>query len=127
MKILKKSINKIYRFLIAGFFNTIFGFTIFCIGYKSGLYIWLALIIAQLCGVIFNFITLGHAFKNLLLSNFPRFILAYFVLIIINIIIIDVLKKFIENLIILQGIISFPLAILSYLVMSNFVFKKSSI
>ena len=85
---------------------------------------WLALIVATLTGMVFNFITLGaYAFRSLVLNRFPRFILSYGAIYTTNLICLKALKPWVDNPILGQLILTLPLAILSYIIMSKIVFN----
>ena len=118
--------NKLLRYITAGVCNTIFGYTVFSTSYYLGLYTWQSLFIAQGCGVIFNFVTLGNAFKKLFISNFPRFFIWYLLVICINIVVLDVLSGVFTNVLTAQALLTVPLAILSYFALPRFVFKTST-
>ena len=115
--------NRFLRYIAAGVSNTIFGYTIFSMLCYFGLYTWQCLFIAQGCGVIFNFITLGNAFKKLFISNFPRFFIWYLFVICINIVALDVLSDVYTNVLTAQALLTVPLGILSYFALPRFVFK----
>ncbi|MES2626569.1 MAG: GtrA family protein [Pseudomonadota bacterium] len=116
--------NTYLRFLIAGGFNTLFGWLCYAAAILMGAQPWLALILATLTGVVFNFITLGgYAFRSLVMSRFPRFVLAYCVIYTTNLISLQALKPWVDNPIWAQLIITLPLALLSYVIMSKMVFN----
>ena len=115
--------NSYVRFLIAGGFNTLFGWMCYAAAILLGAPPWLALILATLTGIVFNFITLGgYAFRSLVLSRFPRFLLAYCVIYTTNLITLRALKPWVDSPILGQLILTIPLALLSYLIMSRLVF-----
>ncbi len=116
--------NTYLRFLIAGGFNTLFGWLCYAAAILLGAPPWLALILATLTGVVFNFITLGgYAFRSLVLNRFPRFVLAYCVIYTTNLISLEALKPWVASPIWGQLILTLPLALLSYLIMSKLVFN----
>ena len=116
--------NTYLRFLIAGGFNTLFGWLCYAAAILLGAPPWLALIVATLTGIVFNFITLGgYAFRSLVLKRFPRFVLAYCAIYTTNLICLNALKPWVESPIWGQLILTLPLAILSYVIMSRMVFN----
>jgi putative flippase GtrA len=117
--------KRFIRFLAAGALNTLFGFAIYSIAILSGLRVWAALLIANISGIAFNFLTIGgYAFRSLLISRFPRFTAAYLALYLINWAAIDWLARWVPGAIVAQAILTVPLALFSYLVMSRFVFVQ---
>jgi putative flippase GtrA len=112
------------RFLIAGGFNTLFGWLIFSTVILVGAQPWLALIISYLISIGFNFITLGaYVFRDMELNRLLRFVLSYVAIYTTNLICMEVLKPLVENPIISQLILTFPLAILAYTILSKGVFR----
>ncbi len=114
------------RFLVAGVFNTLFGFAVFCFFILGGLADWLALLVSTILGTMFNFLTFGsYVFRDLLPSRFPRFIIFYLFIYASNLALIEVLSIWINSKIIAQFFLMFPVAGLSYVLMSRYVFKKN--
>jgi putative flippase GtrA len=119
-------INNTYlRFLIAGGFNTLFGWLCYTAAILLGAAPWLALIVSTLTGIAFNFITLGaYAFQRLGLDRFPRFVLSYGAIYTTNLICLKALRPWVESPILGQLILTIPLAILSYILLSKLVFHN---
>jgi putative flippase GtrA len=116
--------NTFLRFLIAGGFNTLFGWLCFAAAILLGAPPWLALIVACLTGIVFNFITLGgYAFRSLVLNRFPRFVLAYGVIYTTNLICLKALRPWVDSPILGQLILTLPLALMSYIILSKMVFN----
>ena len=112
------------RFLLAGAVNTLFGFVVYSLLIISGAAVWLAVLIGTLAGTAFNFLTTGgYVFRDLTLRRFPRFLLAYSLVLAINLALIESLSGLISDKILLQALIAPPLAIISYLLMSRCVFN----
>jgi putative flippase GtrA len=115
--------KRFVRFLAAGALNTMFGFAVYSISILLGLPVWGSLLIANVSGVVFNFLTYGgYAFRSLLLARFPRFAAAYVGLFLANWKLIDWLGQWGPGPIAAQAILTMPLALLSYFVMARFVF-----
>jgi putative flippase GtrA len=112
------------RFLLVGGLNTLFGFTIFSAIIYFGGQTWHALLGGNLSGIAFNFLTIGGAvFRDLGAQRIPRFIVAYLGLFVINYECIRLLIGICTfSVIAAQAVLTLPLAILSYLIMSKFVF-----
>jgi putative flippase GtrA len=115
-----------FRFVLVGGLNTLFGFTVFGVIAYLGGRTWQALLGSNVAGIVFNFLTIGgivfrdHSPKRLL-----RFVAAYFVLFLFNLKAIELLRHGIQiDLILAQALLTAPMAILSYLIMSRFVFPS---
>lgn len=115
------------RFLIAGAINTLFGFLIYGSAILFGLAVWQALLAGNIAGLGFNFITTGgYAFRDLNKSRFLRFSLAYSLIYVINLSLVIWLERWISNAILIQGLVTIPMALGSYALMLKFVFRRSS-
>jgi putative flippase GtrA len=114
------------RFVIAGTLNTAFGFGIYSLSMLLGAPVWVALLVANVTGVAFNFLTTGgYAFRSLVVARFPRFAATYLVLYLVNWAMIGWLTMWVPGAIVAQAILTVPLALLSYLLMARFVFAPS--
>ena len=117
--------QRFIRFLLAGGLNTLFGFSVYSAAIWADLPVWAALLAANVTGVAFNFVTTGgYAFRRLLLAHFPRFLAAYLSCFIINWGLIRWLAHGVPNAIVAQAILTLPMAVLSYLIMSRWVFVE---
>jgi putative flippase GtrA len=115
--------KRFVRFLAAGALNTLFGFAVYSVSILLGSPVWTALLIANIAGVAFNFVTTGgYAFRSLLMRRFPRFAAAYLGLYLLNWKLIDWLANWVPGAIVAQAILTVPLALVSYFVMARFVF-----
>ncbi|GHU00575.1 hypothetical protein FACS1894154_09820 [Betaproteobacteria bacterium] len=115
------------RFLIAGAFNTLFGWTVYSFAIFFGARPWLALIIGLTAGIAFNFISLStFVFRNMVLKRLPLFVLSYGFIYTINLICLEVIQFWIDSPIWGQLVLSPPISILSYLVLSRTVFKQEN-
>jgi len=78
-------IRQIVRFLAVGVLNTAFGYAIFAGGVLAGLSSGIALAIAMVIGVIFNFFTLGRlVFDSRDPTRLPRFVGVYALTYVVN-------------------------------------------
>jgi putative flippase GtrA len=119
--------NEFLRFLVAAGINTLFGFTVYGLGIISGAPVWLALLIGMLAGTVFNFFTTGgYAFRQLSVARYPRFVACYFLVYGTNLVLFEVLSGWISNKLIIQALLSIPLALLSYVLLSRLVFAKNA-
>jgi len=116
------------RFLIAGGFNTLFGWAMYSLAILSGAQPWLALIVSTVTGIVFNFFSLGaYAFRDFALKRLPRFVLSYGVIYATNLICLGLIKRWLSDPIWAQLILTPPMAILSYLLMSRAVFTGTPV
>ena len=81
----KADIRQVVRFLAVGVLNTAFGYAIFAAGVLAGLPSGIALAIAMVIGVIFNFFTLGRlVFDSRDPTRLPRFVGVYALSYVVN-------------------------------------------
>lgn len=98
MKLSKATRIQFIAFLCVGTINTLFGYSIFTFFIFLNTPYYLALLFATLLGLVFNFITTGRiVFKNKCLNVFSKFITINLPLYFINIILIKISNKYIDN------------------------------
>ena len=120
--------NRFIRFLFIGGVNTLFGYCVYSLLIVFGLHYSISLFIATAIGVLFNFKTTGiFVFKNKDNWLIIRFIAVYAVVYCVNVLAISGLKKVGANEYTAGAIMLLPVAVLSYLLNSLFVFRKSRI
>lgn len=91
----------------------------------SGLFVWQALLAGILAGLGFNFVTTGgYVFRDLTPKRFLRFAVAYLLVYMVNLGLVELLTQWIDSAIWIQVILTIPVALGSYLLMSRFVFKS---
>jgi putative flippase GtrA len=113
------------RFLVAGGVNTLFGFGVNIALMLAGLPVWLAMLIGTVAGVAFNFFTHGgYAFRDLSARRLPRYLLGYAVVYGVGVAAFYLLQIVVRGPIECQVLLLVPMALLSYLIMSRFVFQK---
>lgn len=116
--------HRILRFLVAGGVNAIFGFAVYSASILSGLPVWSALVVANIAGIAFNFLTMGgYVFRSLVLARLPSFVVAYLCIYLVNLAAMTVLATWIPGKILAQAILTVPMALLSYVLMRRFVFN----
>lgn len=117
---------RIFRFLVVGGLNSFFGFTVFSLIAYLGGQTWQAILGGNLAGILFNFFTIGGVvFRDFSLRRLPFFVSAYIVLLVLNIEGIALLTSVCHiGRITAQALLTVPLAILSFFVMSKFVFSN---
>jgi len=79
--------NQLLRFLIVGFGNTVFGYSLYLAGLAIGVPYQLDLIVATILNVIFNFFTTGRiVFRNRSNSKIVGFFAVYGFTLLINLV-----------------------------------------
>ena len=86
-------VAEVVRFGLAGLANTAFGFGVYSGLVLLGLPVSIALAIATLAGVFFNFLTFGgFAFRRLQARLLPRFLVAYGLIYLFNLALLEGLR-----------------------------------
>ena len=113
-------------FLVMGGVNTLFYYGLFSLLIYIGVFYALAVVIATVCGVLFNFQTFGRVvFKNFRTDLLGRFIGVYVVLCLANIVGLRLLETIgLYNKYIGGAVLTLPVALLGYVLNKTFVFKK---
>lgn len=115
--------NQLFRFLIVGGINTVFGYSIYSLFTFIGLHYAIAALLAQLCGILFNFNTTGKiVFNNKNSGLFFRFTVVYAITYVANVL---ALKWFFQinfNMYAAGAILVLPISLLSFTLNRNFVF-----
>lgn len=82
------------RFGVAGVANTAFGFGAYSALVLLGIPVSVSLLVATVIGILFNFLTFGaFAFRQLDLRRLPRFLLAYTVVYLVNLALLDTVRS----------------------------------
>ncbi len=119
--------NQLLRFIIAGVINTIFSYLVFSFFIFLGIYYPLAVLFSTICGVLFNFQTIGRfvffSKNNMLIF---RFITVYIVMYLIYTVGIGILIHLHINAYISGIIMIIPIGVTSFLLNKKFVFNKSN-
>jgi putative flippase GtrA len=111
------------RFLVVGVLNTLFGLAVYTGLIMLGLPISVGIIGGNIAGIFFNFVTTGHlVFLDATLARFPRFVLAYLLLFCCNYALLRVLMMAGLGKIVGQIVVTPVMALLSFYLMSSFVF-----
>jgi putative flippase GtrA len=114
------------RFFVMGCLNTLFGFITYSLAIWFWGEIWLALLISNVTGVACNFLTMGGVvFRDLGFARLPRFVLVYLGVYLVNWVVIILLTTFIgASMILAQAGLVVPMALMSYVLLSNYVFRR---
>ena len=115
--------SRVFRFLFAGFLNTLFGYSVYSVAILLGIHYTIAMLLATCIGVLFNFFTIGHlVFKKIKLIMFFRYVAMYVGIYLGNIALIRFFVFFDINLF-LSGLGSMLImAFISYFLCSRFVY-----
>ena len=118
--------SKLIKFLLVGMINSLFGYTVFFLLIFLKLLDYnIALLIATICGVLFNFKTIGTiVFKNGNNTLIIRFITVYLFIYVINLLFLQIAIYLTVNLLLAQAALLFPMAIISYCLNKTFVFNS---
>ena len=83
------------RFSVAGGANMVFGFVAYAALILAGLAVPLALLVATIAGVFFNFFTFGgYTFRKLEARRLPKFLVAYGFIYVLNLALLDGVRHF---------------------------------
>lgn len=118
--------NRFARFIVVGGLNTLFGFAVYSLLALSDLSTWIVLIVSNVAGIACNFFTTGGlVFRDMSLARVPRFLICYGVIFIIYLVLIQWLSPICGGRIWAMTIIVLPMAALTYVLQSWFVFKTT--
>ena len=125
--------HRFVRFLLVGVLNTIFGYFLYGTLILIGLDYKLAVLLATILGVLFNFQTTGKlVFGSKNNKLIFRFVLVYVVTFLLNVEvlrIVDAIDIGIEQktkMLIAGAILLLPMAVISFILMKLFVFREGS-
>ena len=126
MYLLNSKYFKFYKYLIVGGVNTLFGYIVFAFFIFFGFHYSLAVLIATILGVLFNFQSYGRlVFKNHSWYFLVRFIAVYVLIYFVSLILLFLFNILVSNLYI-SGLMLIPFtAYLGYFLNKRFVWKTS--
>jgi putative flippase GtrA len=85
---------EVARFFVSGGANMTFGFVAYALLVWAGLPIALALLVATVAGVFFNFFTFGgYTFRKLEARRLPRFLVAYGCIYLLNLLLLEAIIR----------------------------------
>jgi putative flippase GtrA len=115
--------HRFLRFLVVGGMNTAFGYACFAALVWAGLHYTLALLLATIAGVLFNFKTTGAlVFGSSDTRLLWRFIAVYAVVYTANLAALALLQAAGIHALTAQALLVLPIAVASYLLNRHFVF-----
>lgn len=115
--------DQFVRFLIVGVINTIFGYSVFSLFVFLGVHYALALLMATILGILFNFKTIGIlVFAKKENNLIWRFFLVYTFVYGVNVLGLHLLNGVGLNIYFSGAILLFPSALLSFILNKKYVF-----
>jgi putative flippase GtrA len=122
----RSELVRFIRFLLVGGLNTVFGFAAYSSLIMLGAPTWAALVLGHTAGILFNFFTVGRlVFRSFDLARLGRFTGCYLAVLAVNLQLIHWMMIVVPNPIAAQALLVLPIAALSYLLMSRFVFRSA--
>ena len=117
--------SKFVKFLFVGVINTLLGYSIFSLLIFFKLDYRFALLIATICGVSFNFKTIGIlVFETRNNRLIIRFFAVYLSTYLLNLGSLQIINSLGISVLVAQAILLLPLAIISYFLNKKFVFNS---
>jgi putative flippase GtrA len=115
------------RFVGTGLLNTVVGYGFFSILVLVGVNGTVAVVVATLGGIAFNFFSYGGlVFKNTYLGNLKRFVAGYAAILVLNIALFNGFESLGFNRLV-AGALCLPfVAVFAYVINSKFVFVKKA-
>ena len=115
-----------YKYLLVGGVNTAFFYSVFAIFLFFGFHYSLAVLVATILGILFNFQTYGRfVFKNHSWNLLGSFVFVYTTIYLVNIILLLVFDLFVSNLYISGAMTTPVIAYLGYILNKRYVWVKS--
>ena len=116
----------LYKYLLIGGVNTSFGYCVFAFLLFFGIHYSLAVLVATILGILFNFQTYGRfVFKNHSWNLLGRFVFVYTSMYLANITLLLVFDLFVANLYISGAMTTPVIAYLGYILNKRYVWIKS--
>jgi putative flippase GtrA len=117
--------EKFFKFVLVGIVNTAFGYSVFAAVYLLADSYRIAIVLATVLGIIFNYFTTGRlVFANRGAWPFVPFVVGYVVTCVVNILIVDGLVVIGLEPLLGQAIALPFVAILSYVINDRTVFRR---
>lgn len=119
--------KKPVRFILVGMINTAFSYSLYAFFIFMGLRIPMASFVSLLLGIIFSFTTQGAlVFGNATRLTFVKFFLTWMIIYFVNVKIIEEFVRMGLNAYYSGALATFPVAVLSYLILNFIVFRQRS-
>ncbi|CAN7665788.1 GtrA family protein [Variovorax sp. LjRoot130] len=118
--------SQLFRFLLVGGVNTVVGYVLFAAFVWAGVPYPLAIGLATVLGVAFNFQSTGRlVFGGAPLSQLWRFAAVYAVVYLVNVASVALLLKAGLNVYVANALVILPLALIAFALQRRFVFGTS--
>ena len=118
-----RSMPRMLRFLLIGGVNTLFGYCAYAVLLFVGLHYAAAALLGTVAGVVFNYFTTGGlVFEHLSRGALVRFVLTYVGIYLVNVAGLAALVRLGVDAYVGGLVLILPMAGVSYLLMSRFVF-----
>ena len=115
-----------YKYLLIGGVNTVFGYCVFAFLLFFGIHYSLAVLVATILGILFNFQTYGRfVFKNHSWNLLGRFVFVYTIIYLANITLLLAFDLLVSNLYISGAMATPVIAYLGYILNKRYVWIKS--
>lgn len=116
--------SQLLRFLLVGGLNTLVGYAFFAGFLWLGMPYPIAIALATVLGVAFNFQSTGRlVFGGASTARLYRFLAVYALMYLVNVAAVAVLSRGGLNLLLANGLVLLPLALLSFVLQRRFVFS----
>ena len=117
--------SEFYKYVFVGGINTVFGYGIFAFLLFLGLHYSVAVLIATILGILFNFQTYGKfVFLDRDQRLIAKFLFAYIAIYLVNVLLLSLMNLFLIDLYLGGAILMLPIAYLGYVLNKRFVWKK---
>ncbi len=117
--------RKFIKFVLVGILNTLFGYSLFAFFIYLKMHYSLAVLLATILGILFNFRTIGRLVyrnsNNLLIF---RFVGVYGATYLLNVAALRILDGFNVNMYVAGILLLGPMAVISFLLQSKYVFME---
>ena len=113
------------RYLLVGLLNTLFGYSVFAALTWSGLHYSLALLLATILGIMFNFNTIGRlVFGNANRKIIWKFLITYGFLYLVNVFLVYLIKDYVRDVYTANAIVLVFVAALGFILNRSFVYAN---
>ena len=119
--------HQLFRFLVVGAMNTLFGYSLYVFALLVGLSYQTAVVCSTVLGAIFNFFTTGRiVFGNGALRRIFGFLMVYGVVLLVNLALLVLLVRSGANKVLAQALLLPCIVALSFVLNKYLVFRKSA-
>jgi putative flippase GtrA len=120
--------KRFIKFLFVGGINTVFGYALYALFIYLGMHYSLAVLLGTIIGIMFNFKTTGKfVFRNNNNSLIFKFVGVYIITYCLNVAALSIFDHYHFDLYAAGLFLLLPMALISYVLNSRFVFKENSI